>query len=85
MRMSLALLAEMAQEFNVCVFDVTRDSEGTPAGGGGEHAAKGCPRLWSIHPGQTRTILATFTATGAPFICLANAWIDILHSPGPYP
>ena len=40
MRKSLALQAEMAQEFGACVFDVTLDCEdGAPVGGEAEHAA----------------------------------------------
>jgi citrate lyase subunit beta/citryl-CoA lyase len=40
MRKSLALQAEMAQEFGACVFDVTLDCEdGAPVGGESEHAA----------------------------------------------
>lgn len=40
MRKSLALQAEMTQEFGACVFDVTLDCEdGAPVGGEGEHAA----------------------------------------------
>ncbi|MDQ8001292.1 MAG: aldolase/citrate lyase family protein [Pseudomonadota bacterium] len=39
MRKSLALQAEMAQEFGACVFDVTLDCEdGAPVGGEAEHA-----------------------------------------------
>lgn len=39
MRKSLALQAEMAQEFGTCVFDVTLDCEdGAPVGGEREHA-----------------------------------------------
>ena len=39
MRKSLALQAEMAQEFGTCVFDVTLDCEdGAPVGGEAEHA-----------------------------------------------
>ncbi|MGQ2921400.1 MAG: HpcH/HpaI aldolase/citrate lyase family protein [Hydrogenophaga sp.] len=40
MRKSLALQAEMAEEFGTCVFDVTLDCEdGAPVGGEAEHAA----------------------------------------------
>ncbi|MDM0058369.1 HpcH/HpaI aldolase/citrate lyase family protein [Variovorax fucosicus] len=40
MKKSLALQAEMAQEFGACVFDVTLDCEdGAPVGGEAEHAA----------------------------------------------
>ncbi len=40
MRKSLVLQAEMAQEFNACVFDVTLDCEdGAPVGGETDHAA----------------------------------------------
>jgi citrate lyase subunit beta/citryl-CoA lyase len=40
MRKSLALQAEMTQEFGACVFDVTLDCEdGAPVGGEAEHAA----------------------------------------------
>jgi len=40
MRKSLALQAEMADEFGACVFDVTLDCEdGAPVGGEAEHAA----------------------------------------------
>ena len=40
MRKSLALQAEMAEEFGACVFDVTLDCEdGAPVGGEAEHAA----------------------------------------------
>ncbi|MEJ8854173.1 aldolase/citrate lyase family protein [Variovorax robiniae] len=40
MKKSLALQAEMAQEFGACVFDVTLDCEdGAPVGGESEHAA----------------------------------------------
>ncbi|RZL93642.1 MAG: CoA ester lyase [Variovorax sp.] len=40
MSKSLALQAEMAQEFGACVFDVTLDCEdGAPVGGEAEHAA----------------------------------------------
>ena len=40
MQKSLALQAEMAQEFGACVFDVTLDCEdGAPVGGEAEHAA----------------------------------------------
>ena len=40
MRKSLALQAEMAQEFGTCVFDVTLDCEdGAPVGGEADHAA----------------------------------------------
>ncbi len=40
MRKSLQLQAEMAQEFNACVFDVTLDCEdGAPVGGEADHAA----------------------------------------------
>ncbi len=40
MRKSLALQAEMAQEFGACVFDVTLDCEdGAPVGGEAEHAS----------------------------------------------
>ncbi|QBK05798.1 CoA ester lyase [Hylemonella gracilis] len=40
MRKSLALQAELAEEFGACVFDVTLDCEdGAPAGGEAEHAA----------------------------------------------
>jgi citrate lyase subunit beta/citryl-CoA lyase len=40
MRKSLALQAEMAQEFGACVFDVTLDCEdGAPVGGEADHAA----------------------------------------------
>ncbi|MGV3726011.1 HpcH/HpaI aldolase/citrate lyase family protein [Hydrogenophaga sp.] len=40
MRKSLALQAEMAEEFGTCVFDVTLDCEdGAPVGGETEHAA----------------------------------------------
>jgi citrate lyase subunit beta/citryl-CoA lyase len=40
MRKSLHLQAEMAQEFGICVFDVTLDCEdGAPVGGEAEHAA----------------------------------------------
>ena len=39
MRKSLALQAEMAEEFNACVFDVTLDCEdGAPVGGESDHA-----------------------------------------------
>jgi citrate lyase subunit beta/citryl-CoA lyase len=39
MRKSLALQAEMSQEFDACVFDVTLDCEdGAPVGGESEHA-----------------------------------------------
>lgn len=39
MKKSLALQAEMAEEFGTCVFDVTLDCEdGAPVGGEGEHA-----------------------------------------------
>ncbi|RZI75743.1 MAG: CoA ester lyase, partial [Rubrivivax sp.] len=39
MRKSLALQAEMAEEFGTCVFDVTLDCEdGAPVGGEAEHA-----------------------------------------------
>jgi citrate lyase subunit beta/citryl-CoA lyase len=40
MKKSLALQAEMAEEFGACVFDVTLDCEdGAPVGGEAEHAA----------------------------------------------
>ena len=40
MKKSLALQAEMTQEFGACVFDVTLDCEdGAPVGGEAEHAA----------------------------------------------
>jgi len=40
MRKSLALQAELAQEYGACVFDVTLDCEdGAPVGGEAEHAA----------------------------------------------
>ncbi len=40
MRKSLALQAEMSEEFGTCVFDVTLDCEdGAPVGGEAEHAA----------------------------------------------
>ncbi|WP_218509063.1 CoA ester lyase [Variovorax sp. dw_308] len=40
MKKSLALQAEMAEEFGACVFDVTLDCEdGAPVGGESEHAA----------------------------------------------
>src|SRR5512133_3324462 len=40
MRKSLALQAEMTEEFGACVFDVTLDCEdGAPVGGEAEHAA----------------------------------------------
>ena len=40
MRKSLALQAEMAEEFKACVFDVTLDCEdGAPVGGESDHAA----------------------------------------------
>ncbi len=40
MRKSLALQAEMAEEFGACVFDVTLDCEdGAPVGGEAEHSA----------------------------------------------
>lgn len=40
MRKSLALQAEMTQEFGACVFDITLDCEdGAPVGGEAEHAA----------------------------------------------
>jgi len=40
MRKSLALQAELTQEFGACVFDVTLDCEdGAPVGGEAEHAA----------------------------------------------
>ncbi|MFT4191290.1 MAG: aldolase/citrate lyase family protein [Comamonas sp.] len=40
MRKSLALQAELAEEFGACVFDVTLDCEdGAPVGGEAEHAA----------------------------------------------
>src|ERR1700712_1043945 len=40
MKKSLALQADMAQEFGACVFDVTLDCEdGAPVGGEADHAA----------------------------------------------
>src|SRR4051812_14665702 len=40
MRKSLAMQAEMIEEFGACVFDVTLDCEdGAPVGGEAEHAA----------------------------------------------
>ncbi|MDF1483857.1 aldolase/citrate lyase family protein [Ramlibacter sp. H39-3-26] len=52
MRKSLALQAEMAQEFGACVFDVTLDCEdGAPAGGEAEHAALVAELALSAVPG----------------------------------
>ena len=52
MRKSLALQAEMAQEFGACVFDVTLDCEdGAPVGGEAEHAALVAELAASAAPG----------------------------------
>jgi len=53
MRKSLALQAEMAQEFGACVFDVTLDCEdGAPVGGEAEHAALVTELALSAAPGM---------------------------------
>lgn len=53
MRKSLALQAEMAQEFGACVFDVTLDCEdGAPIGGEAEHAALVTELALSAAPGM---------------------------------
>jgi len=53
MRKSLALQAEMAQEFGACVFDVTLDCEdGAPVGGEAEHAALVAELALSAAPGM---------------------------------
>ncbi|RYF81245.1 MAG: CoA ester lyase [Comamonadaceae bacterium] len=53
MRKSLALQAEMAQEFGTCVFDVTLDCEdGAPVGGEADHAALVTGLALSAAPGM---------------------------------
>jgi citrate lyase subunit beta/citryl-CoA lyase len=53
MRKSLALQAEMADEFGACVFDVTLDCEdGAPIGGEAEHAALVAELALSAAPGM---------------------------------
>jgi citrate lyase subunit beta/citryl-CoA lyase len=53
MRKSLALQAEMADEFGACVFDVTLDCEdGAPVGGEAEHAALVAELALSAAPGM---------------------------------
>jgi citrate lyase subunit beta/citryl-CoA lyase len=53
MRKSLALQAEMAQEFGACVFDVTLDCEdGAPVGGEAEHAALVAELALAAAPGM---------------------------------
>ncbi|MDP9897846.1 HpcH/HpaI aldolase/citrate lyase family protein [Variovorax ginsengisoli] len=53
MRKSLALQAEMAEEFGACVFDVTLDCEdGAPVGGEAEHAALVCELARAALPGM---------------------------------
>ncbi|MDM0036341.1 aldolase/citrate lyase family protein [Variovorax sp. J22P271] len=53
MRKSLALQAEMAEEFGACVFDVTLDCEdGAPVGGESEHAALVTELALSAAPGM---------------------------------
>jgi citrate lyase subunit beta/citryl-CoA lyase len=53
MKKSLALQAEMAQEFGACVFDVTLDCEdGAPVGGEAEHAALVAELAMGAAPGM---------------------------------
>jgi len=53
MKKSLALQAEMAQEFGACVFDVTLDCEdGAPVGGEAEHAALVAELALAAAPGM---------------------------------
>src|SRR5450830_854194 len=53
MRKSLALQAEMSQEFGACVFDVTLDCEdGAPVGGEAEHAALVTELALAAEPGM---------------------------------
>lgn len=53
MKKSLALQAEMAEEFGACVFDVTLDCEdGAPVGGEAEHAALVTELALAARPGM---------------------------------
>jgi citrate lyase subunit beta/citryl-CoA lyase len=53
MKKSLALQAEMAEEFGACVFDVTLDCEdGAPVGGEAEHAALVTELALAAKPGM---------------------------------
>ena len=53
MKKSLALQAEMAEEFGACVFDVTLDCEdGAPVGGEAEHAARVAELVLGAAPGM---------------------------------
>ncbi len=53
MKKSLALQADMAEEFGACVFDVTLDCEdGAPVGGEAEHAALVTELALSAKPGM---------------------------------
>ena len=53
MKKSLALQADMAEEFGACVFDVTLDCEdGAPVGGEGEHASLVTELALAAKPGM---------------------------------
>ena len=60
MRKSLALQAELAEEFGACVFDVTLDCEdGAPVGGEREHAAMvAALAVQAVHAGPDRPRVA---------------------------